>query len=118
MFQKTIANSNKKALGAIIVYTLVRFAYNRYDSIVYKAKLTRNFYIDCNLVASWADDTPFKQNYINKNFHKFITAHNITIGENLLVYRIHDLRHMAATLLCRFQSCQPWITSCQNRQKS
>nr|WP_293717762.1 recombinase family protein [uncultured Phascolarctobacterium sp.] len=39
-FQKMIADSSKKAFDTIIVYTLDRFARNRYDSAVYKAKLT------------------------------------------------------------------------------
>lgn len=42
MFQKMIADSGKKAFDTIIVYTLDRFARNRYDSAVYKAKLKRN----------------------------------------------------------------------------
>lgn len=41
-FQKMIADSNKKTFDTIIVYTLDRFARNRYDSAVYKAKLKRN----------------------------------------------------------------------------
>lgn len=41
-FQKMVADSSKKTFDTIIVYTLDRFARNRYDSAVYKAKLKRN----------------------------------------------------------------------------
>ncbi len=41
-FQQMIADSAKKQFQAIIVYKLDRFARNRYDSAVYKAKLKKN----------------------------------------------------------------------------
>lgn len=41
-FQQMVADSSKKTFDTIIVYTLDRFARNRYDSAVYKAKLKRN----------------------------------------------------------------------------
>lgn len=41
-FQQMIADSNKKVFDVVIVYTLDRFARNRYDSAVYKAKLKKN----------------------------------------------------------------------------
>ncbi len=42
MFQKLIKDSEKGRFDAVIMYTLDRFARNRYDSAVYKAKLKRN----------------------------------------------------------------------------
>lgn len=41
-FQKMIADSSGKNFQAVLVYKLDRFARNRYDSAVYKAKLKRN----------------------------------------------------------------------------
>lgn len=41
-FQNMIADSAKKQFQAVIVYKLDRFARNRYDSAVYKAKLKKN----------------------------------------------------------------------------
>jgi len=41
-FQKLIKDSEKKQFEAVIMYTLDRFARNRYDSAVYKAKLRKN----------------------------------------------------------------------------
>jgi site-specific DNA recombinase len=41
-FQKMIEDSHKKQFKGIIVYQLDRFARNRYDSAVYKAKLKKN----------------------------------------------------------------------------
>ena len=41
-FQKMIADSDKKCFQGILVYQLDRFARNRYDSAVYKAKLKKN----------------------------------------------------------------------------
>ena len=41
-FQRLIKDSEKGHFDAVIMYTLDRFARNRYDSAVYKAKLKRN----------------------------------------------------------------------------
>lgn len=41
-FQRMIADSSKKAFRFIIVWKLDRFARNRYDSAIYKAKLKKN----------------------------------------------------------------------------
>ncbi|GHV48065.1 hypothetical protein FACS189499_06740 [Clostridia bacterium] len=41
-FQRLIKDSEKGHFGAVIVYTLDRFARNRYDSAIYKAKLRKN----------------------------------------------------------------------------
>lgn len=41
-FQKMIRDSEKGHFQAVIMYTLDRFARNRYDSALYKAKLKRN----------------------------------------------------------------------------
>lgn len=42
MFQKLIKDSDKGHFEAVIMYTLDRFARNRYDSAIYKAKLKKN----------------------------------------------------------------------------
>jgi DNA invertase Pin-like site-specific DNA recombinase len=42
MFQKLIRDSEKGRFQAVIMYTLDRFARNRYDSAIYKAKLKKN----------------------------------------------------------------------------
>jgi DNA invertase Pin-like site-specific DNA recombinase len=42
MFQKLIKDSEKGHFDAVIMYTLDRFARNRYDSAIYKAKLKKN----------------------------------------------------------------------------
>ncbi len=42
MFQKLIKDSEKGNFNAVIMYTLDRFARNRYDSAIYKAKLKKN----------------------------------------------------------------------------
>ena len=42
MFQKLIRDSEKGKFEAVIMYTLDRFARNRYDSAIYKAKLKKN----------------------------------------------------------------------------
>ncbi|NLY09405.1 MAG: recombinase family protein [Tissierellia bacterium] len=41
-FQKMIKDSDKKRWDAVVVYKLDRFARNRYDSAMYKAKLKKN----------------------------------------------------------------------------
>ena len=41
-FQKMISDSGKQLFDIVIVYTLDRFARNRYDSATYKAKLKKN----------------------------------------------------------------------------
>ncbi len=41
-FQKMIKDSESGAFQAVIMYTLDRFARNRYDSAIYKAKLKKN----------------------------------------------------------------------------
>lgn len=41
-FQKLIKDSEKQTFEAVIMYTLDRFARNRYDSAIYKAKLKKN----------------------------------------------------------------------------
>ncbi len=41
-FQRLIKDSEKKGFEAVIMYTLDRFARNRYDSAIYKAKLKKN----------------------------------------------------------------------------
>ena len=41
-FQKMITDSVKRQFEIIIVYQLDRFARNRYDSAIYKAKLKKN----------------------------------------------------------------------------
>jgi len=41
-FQKLIKDSDKGHFEAVIMYTLDRFARNRYDSAIYKAKLKKN----------------------------------------------------------------------------
>lgn len=41
-FQQMIEDSSKKIFDVVIVYTLDRFARNRYDSAVYKSKLRKN----------------------------------------------------------------------------
>lgn len=41
-FQELIADSSKGKFEAVIMYTLDRFARNRYDSAMYKAKLKKN----------------------------------------------------------------------------
>ena len=41
-FQKMIADSDKRTFEAVLVYQLDRFARNRYDSAIYKAKLKKN----------------------------------------------------------------------------
>ena len=41
-FLKMIEDSNKKMFNGILVYQLDRFARNRYDSAIYKAKLKKN----------------------------------------------------------------------------
>lgn len=41
-FQRLIKDSDKKQFDAVIMYTLDRFARNRYDSAMYKAKLKKN----------------------------------------------------------------------------
>ena len=41
-FQKMIADSDKQAFDAVLVYQLDRFARNRYDSAINKAKLKKN----------------------------------------------------------------------------
>lgn len=41
-FQKLISDSEKGKFDVVIMYTLDRFARNRYDSAVYKAKLKKN----------------------------------------------------------------------------
>lgn len=42
MFQKMIKDSEKGTFDVVIMYTLDRFARNRYDSAIYKAKLKKN----------------------------------------------------------------------------
>lgn len=42
MFQKLIKDSERGEFDVVIMYTLDRFARNRYDSAIYKAKLKRN----------------------------------------------------------------------------
>ena len=42
MFQKLIRDSEKRQFEAVVMYTLDRFARNRYDSAIYKAKLKKN----------------------------------------------------------------------------
>ena len=41
-FQQLIKDSEKGHFDAVIMYTLDRFARNRYDSAIYKAKLKKN----------------------------------------------------------------------------
>lgn len=41
-FQRLIKDSEKRQFEAVIMYTLDRFARNRYDSAIYKAKLKKN----------------------------------------------------------------------------
>lgn len=41
-FQRLIKDSEKQLFEAVIMYTLDRFARNRYDSAIYKAKLKKN----------------------------------------------------------------------------
>lgn len=41
-FQRLIKDSEKRHFDAVIMYTLDRFARNRYDSAIYKAKLKKN----------------------------------------------------------------------------
>lgn len=41
-FQQMITDSDRKAFDAVIVYRTDRFARNRYDSAIYKARLKRN----------------------------------------------------------------------------
>jgi len=41
-FQKMIADSDKQTFEAVLVYQLERFARNRYDSAIHKAKLKKN----------------------------------------------------------------------------
>lgn len=41
-FQRLIKDSEKKQFDAVVMYTLDRFARNRYDSAIYKAKLKKN----------------------------------------------------------------------------
>lgn len=41
-FQRMIADSDKHTFDGILVYQLDRFARNRYDSAIYKAKLKKN----------------------------------------------------------------------------
>lgn len=41
-FQRLIKDSEKGQFDAVIMYTLDRFARNRYDSAIYKAKLKKN----------------------------------------------------------------------------
>ena len=41
-FQKMIADSDKHTFEGVLVYQLDRFARNRYDSAIYKAKLKKN----------------------------------------------------------------------------
>lgn len=41
-FQRMIKDSEKHQFSAVIMYTLDRFARNRYDSAIYKAKLKKN----------------------------------------------------------------------------
>lgn len=41
-FQKLIKDSDRQQFDAVIMYTLDRFARNRYDSAVYKSKLKKN----------------------------------------------------------------------------
>ena len=41
-FQQMIADSDKHTFNAVIVYQLDRFARNRYDSAINKAKLKKN----------------------------------------------------------------------------
>lgn len=41
-FQRLIRDSERHCFDAVIMYTLDRFARNRYDSAIYKAKLKRN----------------------------------------------------------------------------
>ena len=41
-FQRMIADSGKNLFQGIVVYKLDRFARNRYDSAIYKSKLTKN----------------------------------------------------------------------------
>lgn len=41
-FQRLIKDSEKGQFEAVIMYTLDRFARNRYDSAIYKAKLKKN----------------------------------------------------------------------------
>lgn len=41
-FQKMIEDSHKKTFQGVLVYQLDRFARNRYDSAIYKAKLKKN----------------------------------------------------------------------------
>lgn len=41
-FQRLIKDSEKHQFQAVIMYTLDRFARNRYDSAIYKAKLKKN----------------------------------------------------------------------------
>lgn len=41
-FQKMIKDSSKKRFEAVIVYSMDKFAINRYDSVIYKRKLKQN----------------------------------------------------------------------------
>lgn len=41
-FQRMVADSSKKFFQAVLVYQLDRFARNRYDSAIYKARLKKN----------------------------------------------------------------------------
>ena len=41
-FQRLIKDSSKGKFDVVIMYTLDRFARNRYDSAIYKAKLKKN----------------------------------------------------------------------------
>lgn len=92
---KTDASNNTIPLPDIVINELYFLQKQR----KLQMKTFGESYIDCNLVASWADGTPFEQNYINKKFHKIIVEYNTATGNQLPAYRIHDLRHTAATLL-------------------
>lgn len=108
-FQKLIRDSEKGKFQAVIMYTLDRFARNRYDSAIYKAKLKKNgvrvFYAKQPM-----PDTPEGiilesvlegyAEYYSENLARNIkrgmkenALHGVAMGSPVLGYKIGSDRH-------------------------
>ena len=101
---KTPDSSNTIPLPDIVIREIKFLKKQR----ILQKMVLRDAYKDHDLLAAWPDGAPFEQNYINKKFHKLIDAYNAANAEKednqepvLPAYRIHDLRHTAATLMLK-----------------
>ena len=69
-FQRMIADSDKHTFEGVLVYQLDRFARNRYDSAIYKAKLKKNGVRVLSAKENITDDAFFC--YRSHNFFSFL----------------------------------------------